>query len=102
MIWLCTGILVMRVVDLFWIAVPAGDDPETKLPLLTALLTLAAIVGIGGPWIAMFLWLLDSAPLMPVGDFVPPGKLVLSVNGMQEKLGNRHGRQQGTEPSALA
>jgi hypothetical protein len=62
-------VLFMRVVDLFWLIVP-GFSPRQGLAdhLLSAavLLDLAAVVGVGGLWLGVFLWQLRTWPLLPV------------------------------------
>lgn len=102
MIWLCSGLLVMRALDLFWMATPSGDDPDTHLPVMVVLLTIAAIVGIGGLWIWMFLWLLERHPLMPLGETVPlrPHDSPLHMDPLD--VNESHGTRPGTESSAVA
>ena len=102
MLWLCIGLLVTRALDLFWITAPSGDSENTRLPVLVALLTIAAIVGIGGLWVAAFLWLLAGHPLMPLGDFVPLRRGDFAQHGIEEELSDRHGTRPGTEPPAVA
>ena len=102
MLWLCAGLLVMRALDLFWITAPSGDDSDTRIPVLVALLAIAAIIGIGGLWLAAFLWLLAGHPLMPLGDFVSLCTHDFPEHGEQEELSNRDGPRPGTEPPALA
>jgi hypothetical protein len=55
-IWL----LVMRVVDLFWLS--ASDSFHVHW------LDLAAPAGVGGIWIAAFFWQLKQRPLLPLHD----------------------------------
>jgi hypothetical protein len=102
MLWLCAGLLVMRALDLFWITAPAGDAEDTRIPVLVALLTIASIIGIGGLWVAAFLWLLAGHPLMPLGDFVPLRTGEFPEHGLEEELSNRHGTRPGREPPAVA
>jgi len=55
-VWL----LVMRVVDLFWLTGPEGFHLHW--------LDLAAPLGLGGIWIAAFFWQLKQRPLLPQHD----------------------------------
>lgn len=57
-------ILFMRVVDLFWLITPS----EERATLGLHLTDLAAPVGIGGIWVAVFLWQLGRRPLLPLHD----------------------------------
>jgi hypothetical protein len=57
-------IVVMRFVDLFWLIGPLHG----KGPLRVHWVDVAAPVGIGGLWLAMFIWQLRSRALLPVGD----------------------------------
>lgn len=64
-------ILLMRVVDLFWLIVPAHDDPHgaSLAPHWPdVLLCAAALIGMGGLWLALFLWQLGRRPLLPAHD----------------------------------
>jgi hypothetical protein len=57
-------ILFMRIVDLFWIVVPAF------LPTGLAIhwMDLAAFIGVGGMWLAVFVRQLKARPLLPLHD----------------------------------
>lgn len=69
-------VLVMRFVDLFWLIVPSRDDPaggELARHWADALLSAAALVGLGGLWLAFFLWHLDRRPLLPLHEPLPEG-----------------------------
>jgi hypothetical protein len=57
-------IIVMRFVDLFWLVEPA----PTKSALWVDWMDILAPVGIGGLWLAMFLFQLKKWPLLPVRD----------------------------------
>jgi hypothetical protein len=57
-------VLVMRFVDLFWLVVPSFYEGELRVHWLD----LAALVGVGGAWLAFFIWQLKRMPLLPVGD----------------------------------
>ena len=55
---------VMRLVDLFWLVAPAFHPTEFSLHWMD----LGAPVGIGGIWIAMFVWQLGKRALLPAYD----------------------------------
>lgn len=55
--------LVMRLVDIFWILVPTF---ERDIPF--SLLDVAVVVGIGGIWLAVFTAQLKNKPLLPLHD----------------------------------
>jgi hypothetical protein len=57
-------ILVMHLLDLFWLVVP----PFRPGGLSIHWLDLAAPLGIGGVWVAAFAWLLARRPLLPLHD----------------------------------
>lgn len=67
-VWL----LVMRVVDLFWLIAPTysfmspGEHPTSVFHL--SWMDLAAPIAVGGLWMAHFFWTLSSRPLLPVND----------------------------------
>ncbi len=66
-------VLAMHWLDLVWLIIPASIDVKVKssqpqVPWGTVLLSLAALAGIGGIWVAAFLWRLKSWPLVPVND----------------------------------
>ena len=55
------GMILIRFVDLFWVVRPSfGGGPSIHW------MDLAAPIGIGGLWVAVFLWQLSVRPLMPV------------------------------------
>jgi hypothetical protein len=58
------GILVMRLVDLFWLVGPELHEPGAAFHWLD----LAATAGVGGLWLYAFARELTAAPLLPVGD----------------------------------
>lgn len=57
-------ILVMRVVDLFWLITP----PLRGSGFHVSLTDIPALVGVGGIWIAFFLWQLGRRPLLPINE----------------------------------
>lgn len=64
-------VVLMRLVDVFWLVRPVftqqGSSPVTARFQLHWL-DLAAAIGIGGIWVAAFLWQLEERPLLPVND----------------------------------
>jgi hypothetical protein len=64
-------VVAMRLVDVFWLVRPVfsqtGGSPRTAHFQLHWL-DLAAPIGIGGVWLAVFLWQLEERPLLPVND----------------------------------
>lgn len=69
MLWLCSGLLVVRMIDLYWMVVPAGgEDPYPKFQWLSLFTGLAALAGIGGVWTVAFLAFLGQAPLVPLHE----------------------------------
>jgi hypothetical protein len=57
-------ILVMRAVDLLWVLKPAFPHPSLKFIWMD----LAALIGFGGLWLAMFSWQLGKRNLVPIND----------------------------------
>jgi hypothetical protein len=80
LVWVAAAILGMHYVYTFWLVIPSFDARgagahEVALFRHDALdeflrlgLDLAALVGQGGIWLAAFLWLLRSRPLLPLTD----------------------------------
>jgi hypothetical protein len=58
-------VLVMRMVDVYWLVIP---DATKGAALSPSWIDLAAVLGIGGIWVAWFLTQLEKAPLIPVND----------------------------------
>lgn len=56
--------VVLAVVDVYWLVMPAFHKNRPELNLLDLL----AIVGIGGLWIAAYFWQLGKMPLLPLHD----------------------------------
>jgi hypothetical protein len=54
----------MRLVDVFWLTKPAFGGARFRLHWMDLL----APIGIGGLWLATFLWQLGKRPLLPVND----------------------------------
>jgi hypothetical protein len=65
MLGIIAGLLVvMRFVDVYWMVKPPFDPAGPVLTWLDA----AALVGIGGLWLAVFIWQLSLRPLLPRND----------------------------------
>jgi hypothetical protein len=61
---LATLIFVMHIVDTYWLIMPTLHQNGMALSWLD----FAAPIGVGGLWIACFLWRLKAAPLLPQND----------------------------------
>jgi hypothetical protein len=59
-------VLLMRLVDLFWMILP-GFTPDHS-GLTAMLLAIVAQIGFGGVWFGVFLWQLGKRPLVPIND----------------------------------
>lgn len=57
-------VLLMRLVDMFWMVLPAFGGGAVRLTWMNIVLPL----GMGGIWFAYFLWQLQRLPLLPVHD----------------------------------
>lgn len=57
-------ILLMRMVDLFWLVAPAFHPMRLRIHWMD----LVAPIGIGGIWMAVFTWHLKGQPLVPLHD----------------------------------
>jgi hypothetical protein len=57
-------ILVLRFVDLYWMVKPAFLPEGLRVHWLDPV----ALVGVGGVWLALFVWQLKKLPLVPLGD----------------------------------
>jgi hypothetical protein len=60
-------VLFMRIVDQFWLIVPAfeGGGADGMAVAIALLLYPAALVGVGGLWLAFYLWQVRRLPLTP-------------------------------------
>jgi hypothetical protein len=56
--------LFMRLVDLFWMIAPAYSPGKFALHWMDV----AAVLGVGGVWLAAFLWQLQGRPILPLRD----------------------------------
>jgi hypothetical protein len=54
----------MRMVDLFWLVVPAFHPMRLSVHWMDGV----APIGIGGIWLAVFAWHLKGKPLVPLHD----------------------------------
>lgn len=66
---LAAAMLVLRLVDLFWVVAPAFHDNRVQVHWMD----LAAPVGLGGIWLAVYLWQLRRQPLLPAAEFPMEG-----------------------------
>ena len=57
-------VLMMRLVDMFWMVLPAFGGGNLRLSWMNVVLPL----GLGAIWFAYFLWQLQRMPLLPVHD----------------------------------
>jgi hypothetical protein len=64
LIGVAIAVIVMRIVDLFWQIGPMHGEDHFGLHYLD----LAAPVALGGIWLALFLWQLQSRALLPLGE----------------------------------
>jgi hypothetical protein len=78
---LAVAMLVMRLVDVFWIVTPAFQHRE-PVQLHVHWIDLTAFAGIGGIWVAAFVWHLKRWPLLPMYD----PRLETSLHGVRESL----------------
>lgn len=61
---LAIAIIVLRLVDLFWMTAPEFSPDAFRLTWMDV----SAPIGIGGIWLAYFAWQLKGRPLLPLGD----------------------------------
>jgi hypothetical protein len=57
-------VLVMRLVDMYWMVLPAFGGGDVRLTWMNILLPF----GMGGIWLAYFTWQLQQMPILPVHD----------------------------------
>lgn len=97
MLYICGGLLLMQLLYDYWVIAPSGDDPYPPLHWFNVLMSLVAVVGIGGLWLAAYLWLLDGQPLatrvnaVAIGEHPTPRTL-----GETRKL--EHGADDARQP----
>ncbi|MBV9572833.1 MAG: hypothetical protein JOY93_02175 [Acidobacteriales bacterium] len=63
LVWLATGLMIMRFVDLFWII-----EPNFSPTIRVTWLDIVVPVAMGGLWLAYFFHNLASMPLLPAFD----------------------------------
>jgi hypothetical protein len=64
-------VVLMRFVDVYWLVRPVFTQASASAAsarFQIHWLDLAASIGIGGVWLAVFLWQLEERPLLPVND----------------------------------
>ena len=64
LMWLVAWLLIMRLVDLYWLVMPGVFPQQLTLPWQLP----AALVAIGGFWLAIFAWPLSAIADMPLYD----------------------------------
>jgi hypothetical protein len=57
-------VIAMRFVDLYWMVAPDFHQEQFTVSWMDFLMP----IGLGGVWLALFLWQLAWRPLMPIGD----------------------------------
>jgi hypothetical protein len=67
--WIAWLVIVMHLVDMVWLVVPAqATSGNPRLPWEDTPFILMTTAGIGGLWLAFFLWQLRGHPLVPLRD----------------------------------
>lgn len=70
-------VLFMRLVDLFWLIAPKFSQGHFSINWTDVV----APIGVGGLWVAFFLWQLKQRPLVPFNDPELPGVLEAAHRG---------------------
>lgn len=70
-------VLFMRLVDLFWLIAPKFSQGHFSISWMD----IVAPIGVGGLWLAFFLWQLKQRPLIPFNDPELPGVLEAAHRG---------------------
>ncbi len=60
LVWVATGVLVMRLLDTYWMIVPGFENSAVHW------LDATLMIGMGGLWLGAFLWQLQKMPLLPL------------------------------------
>ena len=60
----CAWIVILSILDVYWIVVPSWDKTSPHLHLTDVF----AFLGIGGLWVGAFFWELKKLPLLPLHD----------------------------------
>ncbi|HET7841829.1 MAG TPA: hypothetical protein VFM21_09500, partial [Terriglobia bacterium] len=58
------GLIVMSVVDVYWLTAPAFERQGPAFHLMDW----GTLIGVGGLWMWVFLWQLKGKPLLPLHD----------------------------------
>jgi hypothetical protein len=67
-------LLAMHWLDMVWLIIPASIEvshsraADPAIPWGSVLVSLASLVGVGGIWVAAFLWRLKGWPMVPLND----------------------------------
>lgn len=80
------AMILIRVVDVFWLVEPAfyqEEFPLHKLGFQLHWLDFAALIGLLGVWIAAFIWHLKRFPLVPIRDSRLLGTPKQMVDGLR-------------------
>ncbi|HEY6188342.1 MAG TPA: hypothetical protein VIW80_11710 [Pyrinomonadaceae bacterium] len=70
-------VLFMRLVDLFWLIAPKFSEGQFSISWTDVV----APIGVGGLWLAFFLWQLKQRPLIPFNDPQLPGVMEAAHRG---------------------
>jgi hypothetical protein len=60
LVWVAAGVLVMRLLDTYWMIVPGFENSAVHW------LDATLMIGMGGLWLGVFLWQLQKMPLLPL------------------------------------
>jgi hypothetical protein len=84
-------IILMHLVDLTWMVIPARFErinTPPYLPWIELMLVPVTTVGIGGIWVAFFLWRLKGRPLVPLhADLSPASDHTHAIHPAAEHAG---------------
>jgi len=59
-------VLLMRVIDLWWVLIPAFTP--NRFPVSLLLMCIVSPIAVGGLWLAFFFWQLGQRSLIPIND----------------------------------
>lgn len=68
LLFMAKWILIARFTDVFWILVPAFHPNGEGYGLAAFVMSVAALAGVGGLWVFMFVRNLNKQPLLPLND----------------------------------
>lgn len=74
---LAIWIIIMHILDVFWIVEPAFRQRGLEVSWTDP----AALIGLGGIWLAVFVWNLKSRPLLPARDPRDTYSLLVTTHG---------------------